>query len=112
MVGINMTLIFETSSVVLYNYNCTISMASGGGKAGKGGRENSDAQVKWLAWDCRDEYRGSPAKPAAQVHPKPRTRKVPDCKNCEDLCCGLSRALISEAFSLGAITMSRKVSLG
>ena len=87
-------------------------MASGGGKAGKGGKESSDAQVKWLARDCRDEYRGAPVKPAAQVHPKPRTRKVPDCRNCEDICYGLSRALISEAFDLGAITVSRKVSLG
>ena len=87
-------------------------MASGGGKAGKGGRKDPDAQVQWLARDCRDEYRGTPVKPAAQVHPKPRTRKVPDCRNCEDLCCGLSRALISEAFNLGAINMSRKVSLG
>ena len=87
-------------------------MASGGGKAGKGGKEGSDAQVHWLARDCRETNRGSQVKPATQVQPQPRTRKVPDCRNCEDLCCGLSRTLVSEAFELGAITMSRKVSLG
>ena len=108
-VDINMTIIFETSSVVLHNYSCIDVMASGGGKAGKGGEEGPDAQVHWLGRDCCETKQG---KPAAQVQPQPRTRKVPDCRNCEDLCCGLSRALVSEAFELGAITMSRKVSLG
>ena len=87
-------------------------MASGGGKAGKGSKESSDAQVKWLARDCREENKGSVAKSGAQVQPKPRTRKVPDCRNCKDISCGISCALISEAFDLGAITVSRKVSLG
>ena len=84
-------------------------MASGGGKAGKGGKGSSDNQVKWLARDCREEHR---AKPGAKVQQKPRTQKVPECRNCEDICCGVSRALISEAFDLGVITVSRKVSLG
>ena len=87
-------------------------MASGGGKAGKGGKGSSDNQVKWLARDCCEEHGGSGAKPGAKVQQKPRTRKVPDCRNCEDICCGVARALISEAFDLGAITVSRKVSLG
>ena len=51
-------------------------MASGGGKGGKGGKGSSDDQVKWLARDCREEYRGSAARPGAKVQQKPRTRKV------------------------------------
>ena len=82
-------------------------MASGGGKAGKASGEGHGAQVRWLARDVRQTDQGSEGKPAVQ----PRTRKLPDCKNCADLCCGLSRALVSEAFELGAISMSRKVSL-
>ena len=83
-------------------------MASSGGKAGKVNGEGHGAQVCWLAHDIRQTDQGSQGKPAV----KPRTRKLPDCKNCADLCCGLSRALVSEAFELGAISMSRKVSLG
>ena len=87
-------------------------MASGGGKGGKGGNRDSDDQVKWLARDCRQEFGGPAARPGAKVHHKPKPRKGPECRNCEDICCGVSRALISEAFDLGAITVSHKVSLG
>ena len=90
-------------------------MASGGGKAGKAAGEGHGAgraggeghQVCWLARDVRETNQGSQGKPAGQ----PRSRKLPDCKNCADLCCGLSRALVLEAFELGAISMSCKVSL-
>ena len=87
-------------------------MASGGGKGGKGGKGSSSSQVKWLARDCRQEFGGSGARPGAQVQQRPRTRKGPECRICDDICCGVSRALISKAFDLGAITVSRKVSLG
>ena len=87
-------------------------MVSGGGKGGKGGSRNSDDQVKWPAQDCRHEFGGPAARPGAKVHQKPKTRKGPECRNCEDICCGVSRTLISKAFDLGAITVSRKVSLG
>ena len=86
-------------------------MASGG-KGGKGSKGNSSGQVKWLARDCRPEFGGDEARPSAKVQQKPRTRKGPECRNCDDICCGVSRALISKAFDLGAITVSRKVSLG
>ena len=82
-------------------------MASGGGKAGKASGEGHGAQVRWLARDVRETDQGPQGKPAGQ----PRSQKLPDCKNCADLCCGLSRVLVSEAFELGAISMSRRVSL-
>ena len=81
-------------------------MASGG-TAGKGDGEGHGKRVHWLGQDVRQTNQGSEGKPAV----KPRTRKLPDCRNCADLCCGLSRALVSEAFRLGVIDMSRKVSL-
>ena len=87
-------------------------MASERGKAGKGVREGHDNQVHWLARDVRETDRDSQGKPAAQEGRQSRTRKAPECKNCQDLCCGLARAFISEAFGVGAITASRKVSLG
>ena len=87
-------------------------MASGGGKGGKGGNGSSNDQVKCPARDCRPEFGGPSPRPGAQVQQKPKTRKGPECRNCEDICCGVSRALISKAFDLGAITVSRKVSLG
>ena len=101
-------------------------MASGGGKAGKAGGQGHGAgnasetgqgpqgkppgqpRTRWLARDVRETGQGPQGKPPGQ----PRTRKLYDCKNCEDLCCGLARALVAEAFELGAVTMSRKVSLG
>ena len=93
-------------------------MASGGGKAGKAGGEGHSAgkssgeghssKVRWLARDVCETGQGPQEKPSGQ----PRTRKLYDCRNCEDLCCGLARALVAEAFELGAVTMSRKVSLG
>ena len=92
-------------------------MASGGGKggkaageghgAGRAGGEGHGAPVRWLAQDIRETEQGHQEKPAGQSRP----RKLFDCKNCEDLCCGLACALVAEAFELGAITMSRKVIL-
>ena len=81
-------------------------MASGG-FSGKGNGEGDGKRVHWLAEDVCQTIQGSEGKPAA----KPRTRKSLDCRNCGDLCCSLSRALVSEAFELGVIDMSRKVSL-
>ena len=39
-----------------------------------------------------------------------RPRKSYTCGTCHDLCCGLARELVTAAFGLGRITMSRKVS--
>ena len=41
-----------------------------------------------------------------------RSRHVPryTCGTCQDLCCGLARELVTAAFSLGRIEMSRWVS--
>ena len=82
-------------------------MASGGKKAGKVSGKGRGDQVRWLARDIRQTDQVSEGKPAIQ----PRPRKLPDCRNCADLCCGLSRALVTEAFELGVTSMSRKVSL-
>ena len=81
-------------------------MASGG-FSGKGSGKRDSQKVHWLAEDVRHTLRGSEGKPAA----KPRTKQSLDCRNCGDLCCSLSRTLVSEAFELGVIDMSRKVSL-
>ena len=77
-------------------------MASGGGKARKAGGQGHGAG------NASETGQGPQGKPPGQ----PRTRKLYDCKNCEDLCCRLARALVAEAFELGAVMMSRKVSLG
>ena len=92
-------------------------MATGGGKGGKAlgeghgacraGGEGHGTPVHWLAQDIRETGHKRREKPAGQ----PRPRKLFDCNTCEDLCCGLARELVSEAFELGEITMSRKVIL-
>ena len=87
---------------------------AGGGKGGRAfgeglgaGGEGPETPVRWLAQDIRETGHKRQEKPAGQ----PRPRKLLDCTTCEDLCCGLARELVSEAFELGEITMSRKVIL-
>ena len=111
MLSINMPVFIETFSVVLYKFTSYDLMASGG-KAGKGGKEDCSGQGRWLARDCCPEFGGPVARPDAKGRQKPRTRKGPDCRICDDICCGVSFALISKVFDLGCITVSRKVSLG
>ena len=38
-----------------------------------------------------------------------RPKRSYTCGTCHDLCCGLARELVTAAFGLGRITMSRKV---
>ena len=90
-------------------------MSGGRGKGGKAigegrgagwaGGEGHGTPVNWLAQDIRETEQGRREKPSGQ----PRPRKSFTCNTCEDLCCGLARELVSEAFELGKITMSRKV---
>ena len=111
MLSINMPVFIETFSVVLYKFIAYDLMASGG-KGGKGGKGDCSGQGKWPARDCRPEYGGPVSRPGSRVRLNPRSRKGPDCRICDDICCGVSRALISKAFDLDCITVSRKVSLG
>ena len=86
-------------------------MTTGGGKGGKAfgeghgacraGGEGPETPVRWLAQDIRETGHKRREKPAGQ----PRPRKSFTCTTCEDLCCGLARELVSEAFELGEITM-------
>ena len=92
-------------------------MSGGRGKGGKAigegrgagwaGGEGHGTQVNSLAQDIRETEQGEQGagrrreKPAGQ----PRPRKSFTCSTCEDLCCGLARELVSEAFELGKITM-------
>ena len=86
-------------------------MASAGvGGQGAGGKDNEQGggeHVTWLAEDRRYSKSGATGKPAARPRPKRRVK----CSNCGDLCCSLARDLVCEAFKLGVVDMSRKVSL-
>ena len=98
-------------------------MSGGRGKGGKvigegrgagwAGEEGHGAHVNWLTRDIRETERGEQGtgrraeKPSVQQRPK----KSFTCSTCQDLCCGLARELVTEAFGLGEVTMSRKVIL-
>ena len=71
------------------------------------GQGDKPGKVNWPARDWR--YTG--AKPKAQPKPKPR-KGMDVCILCAGVCCSTTRALIVEAFGLGRITLSPKVSLG
>ena len=76
------------------------------------------------ARDARAEHGGPGfgAKPKPRGQPKARAQPIrqqnkvklggPDCTLCTGLCCGVARALMEEAFGLGANTLSPKVSKG
>lgn len=91
-------------------------MASGGGPGDK-------PKTNWPARDYRPEYGGNGgARPKAKVQPKSRAKPVsqprpvklggPDCTLCTGVCCGVARALVEEAFGLGVMKLSPKVSKG
>ena len=89
-------------------------MASGGvggqgdGAGGKATGKGCGEDVTWLAEDRRySKSAGAVGKPAT----KPKPRRTVKCRNCGDLCCSLARELVCEAFKLGVVDMSRKVSL-
>ena len=68
-------------------------------------------KVNWPARDWR--YYGAKPKAKPQPKPQPKVKKGKDvCGICAGVCCGTARALIAEAFGLGCITLSPKVSKG
>ena len=79
-----------------------------------GGKGDKSGKVNWPARDWRHQYGGPGSKPKPKgqaVQPSPRTRRgEADCQICSGVCCGVSRALIAKAFSLGCISISPKVS--
>ena len=80
----------------------------GDGAGGKGNGQGCGEDVTWLAEDRRySKSAGATGKPAA----KPKPKMTIKCRNCGDLCCSLARELVCEAFKLGVVDMSRKVSL-
>ena len=72
--------------------------------------EGPEGQVTWLSRDVRETDQGEqgarrrPEKPVGQ-----KPKKTFSCSTCQDLCCGLARELVTAAFGLGKVTMSRKV---
>ena len=83
-----------------------IGEGRGSGSAGVG--EGHEDPIAFPARDIRDQGdQGSGRrleKPSSQ-----RPRKPYSCATCHDLCCGLARELVTAAFGLGRVTMSRKV---
>ena len=79
----------------------------GDGAGGKGNGQGGGENITWLAEDRRYSKSGATGKPAA----RPRPKRTVKCRNCGDLCCSLARELVCEAFKLGVVDMSRKVSL-
>ena len=72
-----------------------------------GGQGDRPENINWPARDWR--YFG--AKPKTQPKTKPR-KGAGVCSLCSWICCGTARALIAEAFGLGKIELSPKVSKG
>ena len=87
--------------------------------SGQGGKDPN-----YPSRDARAKHGGPGfgAKPKPRGQPKGRAQPIrqrhevkiggPDCTLCTGLCCGVSRALVEEAFSLGVTTLSPKVSKG
>ena len=113
-----MATILKSFSVVIHKFDCDLVMASagagglgkgdgqGGGSSGKGHRQGGGRDVDWPAKDVRITNQGSARKPAPRSKPK----KTVKCRNCGNICCSLARELVCEAFKLGVVDMSRKVS--
>ena len=79
----------------------------GGGAAGKDHGKGGGKHVTWLSEDRRYTKSGNTGNSAT----RPRHKRTVKCHNCGDLCCSLARELVCEAFKLGVVDMSRKVSL-
>ena len=86
-----------------------IGEGRGAGCAGAG--EGHEADINWLAQDIRETERGEQG--TGRRHEKPTNQQKPkksfNCATCQDLCCGLARELVTAAFGLGKVTMSRRV---
>ena len=67
----------------------------------KDGANNNPEKVNWPARDVR----GTGAKPKLK-------RGMDVCSLCAGICCGTARELIAEAFGMGQIQVSPKVSRG
>ena len=113
-----MAIFFKSFSVVFCKFNHYHVMATagsgaggkgdgqGGGWSGKGHGQGGGREVVWPAEDYRNTKPGVARKPVTRN----KTRKPVKCRNCGDLCCSLARELVCEAFKLGVVDMSRKVS--
>ena len=88
-------------------------IGEGRGAGCAGAREGHEAHINWLARDIRETEQGEKGlgrrQEKSSVQQKPK--KSFTCVTCQDLCCGLARELVTEAFGLGKVTMSRKVIL-
>ena len=106
-----MAIFFKSFSVVFRKFNHYHVMATagsgaggkgdgqGGGWSGKGHGQGGSREVVWPAEDSR--Y----TKPSSARKQAPRSRPKNTIK------CSLARELVCEAFKLGVVDMSRKVSL-
>ena len=96
-----------------------MSGISKGGKAtgarrrtvSSGEHGDREDEVVYPARDIRSEgYQGPGRRLERSVSQRPRHVPRYTCGTCHDLCCGLARELVTAAFGLGRITMSRWVS--
>ena len=80
-----------------------------GGKVigeGRGAGDGPEGQVTWLSRDVRETGQGEQGARRRQEKPVgQKPRKSFSCSTCQDLCC----SLVTAAFGLGKVTMSRKV---
>ena len=74
-----------------------------------GENEGRGDEIVYPARDIRSEGYQGPGRRLERSGSQ-RPRKSYTCGTCHDLCCGLARELVTAAFGLGRITMSRKVS--
>ena len=96
-----------------------MSGVSKGGKAtgarpktvSTGGNEGREDEINYPARDIRrDGIEGSGIRMERSGSQRPRHVPRYTCGTCHDLCCGLARELVTTAFGLGRISMSRWVS--
>ena len=73
-------------------------------------RSNGGGDDRYPARDIRYEVEGQGSRSERSSSQRPRHVPRYTCGTCHDLCCGLARELITTAFGLGKIKMSRWVS--
>ena len=97
----------------------TIFCISKGGKAtgarprtvSTEGSEGREDEIVYPARDiCSEGYDGPGRRMERSGSQRPRHVPRYTCGTCHDLCCGLARELVTTAFGLGRINMSRWVS--
>ena len=104
------SVVYQSSSHNMSGFTEGAGKAAGSRPRSTSTRSNVGGEDRYPARDIRYEVEGQGThtdRPGSQ-----RPRHVPryTCGTCHDLCCSLAQELVTTAFGLGRITMSKWVS--